>query len=72
MAESKFLDLGKSDILKGILMAFIVPAVTIIKQSLDAGAWVFDWKVIATASLAGGLGYLLKNFLTPLKEEKKV
>lgn len=37
MKTSKFLSLDFSDILKGLLMAVLTPAVVIIQQSLDLG-----------------------------------
>ena len=68
MKTSKFLALNWADIFKGLLMAILTPAVVIIQQSLEAGILIFDWKSIVTASIGGGLAYLLKNFLTPQKE----
>ena len=68
MKTSKFLALNLADIFKGLLMAILTPAVVIIQQSLESGILTFDWKSIVTASIGGGLAYLLKNFLTPQKE----
>ena len=68
MKTSKFLNLDFADILKGLLMAILTPAVVIIQQSLELGILTFEWKSIITASIGGGLAYLLKNFLTPQKE----
>jgi len=53
------------DFLKGLVTAVLTAPVTIIMQSLDAGDFVFDWKTILKVAIAGGLGYLVKNFLTP-------
>ena len=72
MKTSKFLNLDFADILKGLLMAILTPAVVIIQQSLELGILTFEWKSIATASIGGGLAYLLKNFLTPQKEVKDI
>lgn len=72
MKTSKFLNLDLADILKGLLMAILTPAVVIIQQSLELGILTFEWKSIATASIGGGLAYLLKNFLTPQKEVKDI
>ena len=49
-------------------MAILTPAVVIIQQSLESGILIFDWKSIVTASIGGGLAYLLNNFLTPQQE----
>jgi hypothetical protein len=72
MKDSKFLSIGTKDIVKGILMAVLVPVVTIIQQSLENGVLVFEWKSIIIASLSGGLAYLVKNFFTaPKVQEEK-
>ena len=68
MKTSKFLALNWADILKGLLMAILTPAVVIIQQSLELGILTLEWESIVTASIGGGLAYLLKNFLTPQKE----
>lgn len=62
---SKLFTINFQDIAKGLLMAVIVPVIAIIEQSLQAGNLTFDWKVIGGAALAGGMGYLAKNFFTP-------
>lgn len=67
MKTSKFLALDWADIFKGLLMAILTPAIVIIQQSLDLGILTFEWKSIVTASIGGGLAYLLKNFFTPQK-----
>lgn len=61
---SKFLSLNWQDLGKGLIMAVLTPAFTIIYQSINAGSFVFDWKAIGVASLAGGFAYLFKNFFT--------
>jgi hypothetical protein len=68
MKTSKFLALNWADIFKGLLMAILTPAVVIIQQSLELGILTLEWKSIVTASIGGGVAYLLKNFLTPQKE----
>ena len=65
MATSNLFALDWKDIAKGLLMAVIVPVIAIIEQSVQTGNLTFDWKVIGGAALAGGLGYLVKNFFTP-------
>ena len=66
MKSSKLFSINISDILKGLLMAVLTPAVYIIQSSLEAGEWSFNWHNIAMAAVAGGVGYLVKNFFTPL------
>jgi len=46
------------------LMAILVPSLVLIQTSVEAGTLTFDWKVLIAASLAGGVGYLLKNLLS--------
>ena len=72
MKKSNLFALNLRDILKGLLMAILTPAVVIIQQSLELGILTFEWKSIVTASIGGGLAYLLKNFLTPQKEVNKI
>ena len=59
--------LAMSDIVRGLIMAVLTPAVLIIQQSLEAGTLTFNWKQIAMASVAGGFAYLVKNFFEPSK-----
>jgi hypothetical protein len=59
--------LSMSDIVRGLIMAVLTPAVLIIQQSLEAGTLTFNWKQIAMASVAGGFAYLVKNFFEPSK-----
>lgn len=62
---SKQFSLGLNDIWKGLLVAVLTPAIAIIYQSIQAGSLVFNWGTIGLAALAGGVAYLMKNFLTP-------
>mgnify|MGYP007090099724 CR=1 FL=1 len=64
MKESKFLSVNTRDILKGLLMAILTPAVLIIQNSLEAGSLVFNWRNIGIAAISGGVAYLIKNFFT--------
>lgn len=58
------------DILRGLIMAILTPAIVIAQQSLESGQLVFNWKQIAMAAIGGGLAYILKNFLEPTKTIK--
>jgi hypothetical protein len=53
------------DVGKGLILAIGTPVLVIIQQSISAGSFVFDWKVIGMAAVGGGVTYLLKNFFTP-------
>jgi len=67
MKNSEQFSLNIQDILKGLLMAVLTPALFIIQQSLDKGEFIFNWKQVGIAAVAGGVAYLIKNFLTPTK-----
>lgn len=70
MKSSPLFSLNKHDLFKGILLAILTPAVFIIEQTINAGSLTFDWKTIGMASAAGFVGYIIKNFLTPLEAPK--
>jgi len=61
---SKLFTLNNKDFFKGLIMAVLISAITIIQQSLNSGTLVFDLKAIAIASISGALAYLMKNFFT--------
>lgn len=52
------------DLWKGLIIAGGVPALLIVQQSIAAGDFVFNWKQIAMAAIAGFVTYILKNLLT--------
>lgn len=62
--KSTFLSLSARDFLKGLIMATIVPVLTIIQQSVTAGDLVFNYKSILIAAISGFVGYLLKQLFT--------
>lgn len=70
MKSSPMYSLNKQDLLKGLLMSILTPAIFIIEQSINAGSLVFDWKTILMASLGGGISYIIKNFFTPAEKPK--
>ena len=49
---------------RALIVAILTTPITIIYDTLQAGTLDFDWKKIMGAALAGGVGYILKNFLT--------
>jgi hypothetical protein len=71
MKDSKLYSLNAKDILRGLVIAVLTPAFVVVQMSIDKGTLIMDWKAIGMAAVAGGVGYLLKNFLTPAKEETK-
>lgn len=65
VASSGPFSLNLTDVLKGLIMAVLVPVITIIMDSINQGSLTFNWKQIGIAALGGFIGYLIKNFLTP-------
>ncbi len=53
-----------SDWWRGLFIAVITIPLTIILQSLNNGSLIFDWKMIISAALIGGIAYILKNLST--------
>lgn len=68
---SKQFSLQLRDWVRGLVIAALTPVFVIIQQSLDAGELTFNFKAIGMAALAGGLAYIVKNFLEPTKVIQK-
>lgn len=64
--SGKLFTLGSSDLVKGLLMAFLGSFVTAIIQVISDGSFpsVAELKAAALVGLSSGLAYFLKNFLT--------
>jgi len=62
---SKQFSLNIRDIVKGLVMAVILPVINVIYQSIEAGSFEFDWKRIGLLAAGGFIAYIIKNFLTP-------
>ncbi len=59
--------LGKlcgSDFVKGFILTVIVAAITVIQNSVAAGALHVDWNIFATTTITAACAYLLKNLAT--------
>lgn len=69
MKDSKLFHLGLKDILKGILIAILTPVVVFVQMSIDKGSLHFDYKAMGMAAVGGLVAYLVKNFLTPAKDQ---
>ncbi len=57
--------LNIKDALKGLLMAAGTAAGFIIQTTLDSGTLEINWKKVLMAAIAGGLTYIIKNYLSP-------
>jgi len=55
-----------SDFERGLIIAILTTPLTIIYDTVTATPMVltFDWKKILGAAIAGGIAYMLKNFVT--------
>lgn len=53
-----------NDLLKGLIMAVIMPVLAIIQQSISEGMLTFDWRLIGLTAGGGLVGYLIKNFFS--------
>ena len=62
---SKQFSLNARDLVKGLIMAVILPVLNVIQQSIEAGSFTLDWKRIGLLAAGGFIAYLIKNFLTP-------
>jgi hypothetical protein len=60
METSKKYKLTKRDYVKGFLMASLAACLFSLQDLMETGT--FEWKKIGMAAVAGGCGYLLKNF----------
>ena len=61
------------DFLKGLLLAVIVPVLTVVQQSLDAGVLTINGKQLIIVALSAMVAYLLKNYFTDdLKQAEKI
>jgi hypothetical protein len=70
MKQSNFLSLNTRDALRSLAIAILTPVMVIAQQSLEQGILVFNWKVLLTAGIGGGLAYLTKNLFTPADRQK--
>lgn len=62
--QSPLFTINLHDVLKGLIMAILTPCLFIIQQTIENGKLTFNWQSIAMAAVAGGVGYIIKNFLT--------
>ena len=66
MKTSNLFTLNKSDLLKGLFVAFITALLTSLLQVMQSGKMptMADLKVMGVTSLTAALAYFVKNFLT--------
>ena len=71
---AKFMRLGSNDLVRGFVVAMFTTVAAIIMPIINQLANGVDvsfpsWKILLYAALAGGIGYLTKNFFSNSKDE---
>jgi len=64
MKTSNLYSIDYRDILKGLLIAILTPALFLVQQTIETGKLTFDWQQIGMAAVGGGVAYIIKNFFT--------
>ena len=67
MKRSKFLRLGKRDLINGLLIAVLSSVIVTLQQQLTTGS--YSLKEIGIVALSAGLAYLSKNLFENEKGE---
>lgn len=67
---SKRFWLNSKDFFKGFITAFLSASLYAAQVVLDSGE--FHPKKVAMAGIAGGIGYLIKNFFQPAQVKKDI
>jgi hypothetical protein len=63
--SSKQFWLGKLDFLRALAVAALAAPLSLVYSAFQAGKFQVDWTGMWHLAVAGGVGYLIKNFLTP-------
>lgn len=53
-----------NDFLKGLILAVIMPVLTIIQQSISNGELTFNWRLIGLTAAGAFVAYIIKNFFS--------
>ena len=53
-----------NDVLKGLIVAVILPVLAVIQNSIANGELTFNWKLIGLTAAGGFVSYLIKNFFS--------
>jgi len=64
MKQSEYFSLNLRDFLRGLLMAVLTPAITLIVNSLEKGEFTLNWHLVLLSAVGGASAYLLKNLAT--------
>lgn len=61
--RSELFRLGMSDVMRGLVMAVLSAALTVVYQAVQANTGV-NWMDVLHVAEAAGIGYMIKNFLS--------
>ena len=67
--NSSLLTLNSRDWIKGLVVAVITAIITVVYNTIQAGALVLDWKAISIAGISAALAYITKNLLTNSQDQ---
>ena len=70
--KSKLFKLSSTDLLRGLLIAFVTALLTGLLELFQAGPFLFVWATfqpIVYAAVAAAMAYLIKNFLTNSEDQ---
>ena len=65
--KSALFRIGKNDLINGLIMAALTPVIVFLASALQAPGFdfaTFDFLMLLKIGLAGGLGYIVKNFFS--------
>jgi hypothetical protein len=62
--KSSFLNLNKTDFIKGLIMAVLTSVLTIVYNTISTGSFAIDWKAVSLAASTSAVAYIMKNILT--------
>ena len=65
VTTSKRFTIDWKDVFNGLKVAVILPCLTIIYTSIEAGNFQIDWNLVWKTAGLGFIGYIIKNFLKP-------
>lgn len=69
---SGVLNIGKSDLLNGLIVAVISGVLTYLGNSYAAEEFVFEWDNIWRVALTAGFAYLSKNLGTSIPKKVEI
>lgn len=62
--NSDLFSINWKDVIKGLVIAVILPVLATIQQSISMGELTFNWRLIGLTAAGAFVSYLIKNFFT--------